>query len=62
MTEEMLVAGTPVAERLKETGLWKWQRGRRVTKGVPVGDKHRVNIVSEKLCGKHQNLALLDNP
>ncbi|KAI8668689.1 RRNA adenine N(6)-methyltransferase [Fusarium keratoplasticum] len=50
VTEEMLVAGTPVAERLKETGLWKWQRGRRVTKGVPVGDKHRVNIVSEKLC------------
>lgn len=59
VTEEMLVAGTPVAEKLKETKLWKWGRGKKAVKG-PVGDKHRVNIVSEKLCGKHQNLTLLD--
>ncbi|KAJ4308910.1 hypothetical protein N0V84_011816 [Fusarium piperis] len=50
VTDEMLIAGTPVAEQLKQTGLWKWQRGRKPSKGVPVGDKHRVNVVSQKLC------------
>ncbi|RSL75590.1 hypothetical protein CEP51_010721 [Fusarium floridanum] len=50
ITDEMLVAGTPVAEKLSDTGLWKWQRGRRPAKGVPVGDKHRINVVSQKLC------------
>lgn len=51
VTDEMLIPGTPFAEQLKATGLWKWQRGRRPSKGIPEGDKHRVNIASQKLCG-----------
>lgn len=56
MTEEMLVAGNPVAQKLKDTGLWKFGKRGKKAAGGPVGDRHRVNIVSEKLCGKHQNL------
>lgn len=49
--ESLLNAGTPVAEQLAATKLWHYGRksGSKGTKKVK-GDKHRVNIVSEKLC------------
>ncbi|KAL2687862.1 hypothetical protein Neosp_005431 [[Neocosmospora] mangrovei] len=46
----MLVAENPVAQKLKDTGLWKFGKRGKKAAGGPVGDKHRVNIVSEKLC------------
>ncbi|KAF5018112.1 hypothetical protein F66182_9931 [Fusarium sp. NRRL 66182] len=44
-----LEATNDVSQRLKDTGLWVWGRGRKA-KTAPVGDKCRTNIVSQELC------------
>lgn len=48
---DQLQATSPTAERLSATGLWSYGRwGKKNPK--PKGDKSRVNIVEEKLCGR----------
>ena len=49
---ELLQASTPLAEKLSATKLWHWGRRNKKEKAeIPKGDKARVNIVDEKLCG-----------
>lgn len=51
LSGDVLQASTPLAKKLSDTGLWSY--GRWAQKGIkrPKGDKNRVNVVSEKLCG-----------
>ncbi|KAF4453266.1 Mitochondrial transcription factor 1 [Fusarium austroafricanum] len=47
ITSEQLEATNELSQQLKDTGLWVWTRGKRQQ---VAGDKHRANIVSQKLC------------
>lgn len=55
LSKDALKITTPLAEKLSNTGLWalaKSAKGaKKRPKGAPKGDKNRVNIVSESLCG-----------
>lgn len=48
---EMLKATSKVAEQLEATGIWKRKGGRKASGAQKAIEPHRVNIVSEKLCG-----------
>lgn len=48
MTNDLLEPSNDLSQKLKDTGLWL-QRG---TKRNVLGDKHRVNIVNQGLCGE----------
>jgi hypothetical protein len=50
-SNSLFEARYPAAEQLKAIPPWSAKKGKRL-KGVPTGDKTRVNIVSEKLCGR----------
>lgn len=55
LTADELVASNELAERLNATGLWMpVKKGRRRGDYVLLGDRHRVNIVSEELCGTYR--------
>ena len=45
-----LIAKGPVAKRLEATDVWQQHKGRKTKPKIP-GEKTRVNIVGEKLCG-----------
>lgn len=47
---DKLIPYNELAEQLSDTGLWVNMMGRK--KKNAVGDKHRVNIVSQDLCGE----------
>lgn len=47
----MLKATSPVAKQLAETGIWNRRGGRKASKAPKAIEPHRVNIVSEGLCG-----------
>lgn len=47
---DMLIPHGETAEKLNDVGLWLPTRGRRPKKG-PTGDRNRINITSEGLCG-----------
>jgi hypothetical protein len=53
---DILVPSTPLAKKLEATGLWNYGRWAKKSDGGRntklKGDKSRVNIVDEKLCGK----------
>jgi hypothetical protein len=55
LTREQVRAEHPLAEKLKETGVWPSPTGdkkrQKAGKAKFKADKARVNIVSEKLCG-----------
>lgn len=50
---EMLKATSKVAEQLEATGIWKRKGGRKTNGAAKAIEPHRVNIVSEKLCGMY---------
>jgi len=45
-------ATTPLAKQLDATGVWNWGRWAKNGVARPKGDRNRVNIVDEKLCGR----------
>lgn len=49
----MMVAEGAVAEKLSQSGVWHIKRGpKRAGAKQPAIEPRRVNIVSQKLCGK----------
>lgn len=55
LTADDLKPSNELAERLNATGLWMpTKKGRRRSDFVFLGDRHRVNIVSEELCGTYR--------
>lgn len=56
---EMLKATSKVAEQLEATGIWKRKGGRKASGAQKAIEPHRVNIVSEKLCGMYPLISLL---
>lgn len=54
LPKELLQAAGPVAKQLSKTSLWMYGNGRKKTKAK--GDKSRVNVVGEKLCGERRTM------
>ncbi len=59
LAKGQLKADTPVAKKLAATGLWSYGRWGKKDGKRPSGDKSRVHIVSEQLCGSYSSSPLL---